>query len=105
MGAQPAGHGGGFSIRQHLHGSMCFSINKQRAIPIAFVPREIVEAQDAWDLVLRKSSAADELQERIAAGRHCKTPRQVRSCFASTREANLRERIGLPQRPPNVSVR
>src|SRR6266487_84431 len=104
MHTQPTDDGISIPIRQQLDRAMSLQIDQQRAIAIPFFPGEIVQAQYARGLVLGNSRAADESQKSIAAGGHREALRQLRTCFASLREGDLGEGLGLAQRSPGVGV-
>lgn len=102
---QPAHDGGRFPIGQDLDRTMGLQVDQQCAVPIAFFPGEIVEAQHLRGLARRNIRTADEPQERIATGRHCQALRQLRPRFASLREGDLGEGLGLAQCSPGVGAR
>jgi hypothetical protein len=79
--------------------------DQQGAVTIAFFPGEIVQAQHVRGLALGNIRAADEPQERIATGRHRQALRQLRPRFASLREGDLGEGLGLAQGSPGVGAR
>jgi hypothetical protein len=74
---------------------MGLQIDQQRAVAVAFFPGEIVQAQHLWGLARRNRRAADEPQERIATGGHREALGQLRACFASLREGDLHQGLGL----------
>src|SRR5271157_35301 len=102
---QPADNGIGFSIRQDLDWTMGSQIDQQCAVAVAFFPGEIVESQHLRGLVRGNIRAADEPQERLAAGGHREALRQLRARFASDGKRDLPEGVSLSQRPPGVGAR
>ena len=84
---------------------MGLQVDQQRAVAVAFFPGEIVESQHVRGLALGNSRAADEPQERLAAGGHREALRQLRTRFASYRKRDLGEGLGLSQGPPGVGAR
>ena len=105
MRTQPADDGGRFPIGQDLDRTMGLQVDQQRAVAVPFFPGEIVESQHLRGLALGNSRAADEPQERLAAGGHREALRQLRTCFASDSKRDLGEGLGLSQGPPGVGAR
>jgi len=105
MGTQPTHDDVGFPIGQHLDRTMGLQIDQQRAVAVTFFPGEIVQTQHLRGLACRNTRAADEPQERITARGHRQALRQLCACFASLREGDLHQGLGLSQGAPGVGVR
>jgi hypothetical protein len=105
MRTRPSDDGVGFPIGRHLDRTMDLQIDQQRAVAVTLFPGEIVQTQHLRSLARRNRRAADEPQERITARGHRQALRQLRASFASLREGDLGEGLGLSQRSPGVGVR
>ena len=105
MRTQPAHDGGRFPIGQHLDRTMGLQIDQERAVAVPFFPGEIVQSQHVWGLSLGDRRAANEPQQRLAAGGHREALRQLRTCFASVSKRDLGKGLGLSQRAPGVVAR
>ena len=67
---KPGGGSLGTPVRQHVDDGMGLTIGQDRAVDLAFVKREVVDAQDAWGGLCRKGRAMRASQQRVATRGH-----------------------------------
>ena len=77
---------------------MGLAIGQDRAVDLAFVKREVVDAQDAWGGLCRKGRAMRASQQRVATRGHGDTRALPGPSLAAKREGKIAERRIEPSR-------
>ncbi|PDW01142.1 hypothetical protein A9Q02_21235 [Candidatus Chloroploca asiatica] len=95
---KPGGDSLGTPIREHVDDGMGLTIGQDRAVDLAFVKREVVDAQDARSGSCRKGCALRASSQWVAARGHGNACTLASPSLAVKREGKITERRIEPSR-------
>lgn len=90
MIAQPSRHRCGIAVRQEINHFILFQVDEHRAVTMAAPPRPIIDPENPRRCGSSRGRVRrDQAQQRVRAGRNCKTGSQPLSGFAAERETDM----------------